>query len=125
MLDIKRIRTSPEEVKADLRKREKNYDADIDAILALDEKRRVLVGETDEKKARQNAVSKQIPAMKKAGEDTAAVMAEMKALSAAAQKGDRNDRDSANGGQRKRGAYVKRGGVKGGGKNPRNDRRRS
>ncbi len=50
---------------------------------------------------------------------------EMKALSAAAQKGDRNDRDSANGGQRKRGAYVKRGGVKGGGKNPRNDRRRS
>ncbi len=88
MLDIKRIRTSPEEVKADLRKREKNYDADIDAILALDEKRRVLVGETDEKKARQNAVSKQIPAMKKAGEDTAAVMAEMKALSACVKEND-------------------------------------
>lgn len=80
MLDIKLIRTQPDQVKADLQKREKDFSGVIDAILALDEKRRALIAETDEMKAKQNAVSKKIPAMKKAGEDTAAVMAEMKAL---------------------------------------------
>ena len=80
MLDIKLIRTQPDEVKAALRKREKNLDSVIDKILELDEQRRALVTETDEMKARQNAVSKKIPVMKKTGEDTAAVMAEMKKL---------------------------------------------
>lgn len=80
MLDIKLIRTQPEKVKADLQKREKDFGGVIDAILELDEKRRALIAETDEMKAKQNAASKKIPAMKKAGEDTAAVMAEMKEL---------------------------------------------
>ena len=80
MLDIKLIRTQPDLVKADLQKREKDFGGVIDAILALDEKRRALIAETDEMKAKQNAASKKIPAMKKAGEDTAAVMAEMKEL---------------------------------------------
>lgn len=80
MLDIKLIRTQPDQVKADLQKREKDFGGVIDAILALDEKRRALIAETDEMKAKQNAASKKIPAMKKAGEDTAAVMAEMKEL---------------------------------------------
>ncbi|MGD9559466.1 MAG: serine--tRNA ligase [Oscillospiraceae bacterium] len=81
MLDIKQIRSDADAVKAGLRKRELELDGVIDEILALDEDRRRLITETDAMKAEQNAVSKKIPAMKKAGEDTAAVMAEMKGLS--------------------------------------------
>lgn len=81
MLDIKRIRENPEEIKKRLQTRNANYDSHIDEILAIDEERRKISTETDGLKAEQNRVSKQIPAMKKAGEDTAAVMAEMKSLS--------------------------------------------
>lgn len=81
MLDSKLIRSEPDRVKADLQKRGKDLDGVVDAILALDEKRRTMIVEADEMKARQNVVSKKIPAMKKTGEDTAAVMAEMKQLS--------------------------------------------
>ncbi len=80
MLDIKTIRTEPDKVKQGLQKREINLDSVIDEILALDEQRRGLIAETDAMKAAQNEASKKIPAMKKAGEDTAAVMAEMKNL---------------------------------------------
>ncbi len=80
MLDIKLIRTQPEKVKEDIRKRELNLDSVIDEILELDEKRRMLTAKVDEFRAEQNVVNKKIPAMKKAGEDTTAVMAEMKEL---------------------------------------------
>ena len=80
MLDIKLIRTEAAKVKASLRKREVDHDATIDAILELDEQRRLMTAEVDNMKAQQNAVSKKIPAMKKAGEDTTAIMAEMKLL---------------------------------------------
>lgn len=81
MLDIKLIRTDADKVKAGLRKREKDFDSVIDQILELDEQRRKMIAELDAKKAEQNAVSKKIPALKKAGEDVSAVMAEMKQLS--------------------------------------------
>lgn len=81
MIDIKLIRTEPDKVKAAIKKRELNLDSVIDDIIQLDEQRRALITETDEMKAEQNAVSKKIPAMKKAGENTDAVMAEMKELS--------------------------------------------
>lgn len=81
MLDIKMIRTEPEKVKAAIRKRELDLDSVIDEILLLDEKRRELIAETDAMKAEQNTVSKKIPAMKKAGEDTTEVMSQMKELS--------------------------------------------
>lgn len=80
MLDIKLIRTEPDAVKAALQKREKNFNGIIDEILELDEKRRELTALSDSMKAEQNIVSKKIPMMKKAGEDTTEVMAEMKKL---------------------------------------------
>ena len=80
MLDIRLIRQEPEKVKAAIQKREMNMNAVIDNILALDEKRRALTAEVDNMKAEQNAASKKIPQMKKAGEDTTAIMAEMKGL---------------------------------------------
>lgn len=81
MLELKMLREKTDEVKAALAKRGDGYDVVIDEIILLDEKRRQLIAETDEMKARQNVVSKQIPAMKKAGEDTADIMIEMKTLS--------------------------------------------
>lgn len=80
MLDIKLIRQEAQAVKDAIKKREKNLDAVIDAIVELDENRRQIIVKTDEMKARQNVVSKEIPSMKKEGKDTAQIMAEMKEL---------------------------------------------
>ncbi|MGI6151598.1 MAG: serine--tRNA ligase [Christensenellales bacterium] len=80
MLDIKRIRTNPDELKAALALRNKT-DIDVDALLALDESRRALMAEVEAKKAKRNADSAQVPKLKKAGEDVSALLAEMKQLS--------------------------------------------
>lgn len=79
MLDIKLLRTEFDKVKEALSDR--NEDFDLDNFKSLDENRRKLLAEVEVLKAEQNKVSKQIPAMKKAGEDTSAIMAEMKELS--------------------------------------------
>ena len=50
MLDIKRIRSNPDELKDALRKRNKT-DIDVDALLALDESRRTLLMEIEAMKA--------------------------------------------------------------------------
>ena len=79
MLDLKLIRGETEKVKAALGRRKENVD--IDAVIAADDKRRALLVEVEGLKAKQNEVTKKIPAMKKAGEDTTAVFAEMKEIS--------------------------------------------
>ena len=79
MLDIKRIRTNPEEVETGLASR--GVTGVVEKVLALDEKRRELIVRTESLKAQRNEVSKKIPAMKKAGEDTTALMEEMKRVS--------------------------------------------
>ena len=79
MLDIKILRQEPEKIKEALKKR--NNDLDITPAIELDEKRRQILGDVEEKKAKQNAISKQIPQMKKAGEDTTEIFKEMKELS--------------------------------------------
>ena len=78
MLDIKLIRENPDKIKAGLKAKEVDCDELIDRILELDEQRRTLLQQTEAlKKAEQNKVSKQIPALKKAGEDTTAIFKEM------------------------------------------------
>ncbi len=79
MLDIKRIRMNAEEVKDALKKRHGDYP--IDKVLELDEKRRKIIIEVEEKKARQNQVSKEIPKLKKEGKDATEVLKEMKEIS--------------------------------------------
>lgn len=79
MLDIKRIRTNKEEVIESLNSRFGNYN--IDKVLELDEKRREIIFEVENKKARQNEVSKQVPKLKKDGVDVSELFKEMKALS--------------------------------------------
>ena len=80
MLDIKRIKEDPAGVKAGLRAKEVDCDKEVDRILELDEQRRQLIFDTESKKAEQNKVSKQIPQLKKAGEDVAPVMQRMAEL---------------------------------------------
>ena len=79
MLDIKRIRANKEEVIERLNSRFGNYN--IDKVLELDEKRREIIFEVENKKARQNEVSKQVPKLKKEGADVSGLFKEMKALS--------------------------------------------
>ena len=73
MLDIRRIKENPEEIKALLRAKEVDCDAQVDRILELDVQRRELIASTEAKKAEQNRVSREIPKLKKAGEDTAPI----------------------------------------------------
>ncbi len=79
MLALQRIRENTEEVKKGLELRGGNFP--IDEILKVDEKRRALVTETESIKAEQNKASKQIPVLKKQGEDVAPILAELKKIS--------------------------------------------
>ena len=79
MLDIKKLRETPDEVKAGLQKRGADP-ALVDKVLSFDVRRRELLAQAEEMKQRRNAVSKQIGIAKKNGEDTDAIQAEMRAL---------------------------------------------
>ena len=79
MLDIKLIRTETEKVKEALSRRKE--EVDIDGLLELDGKRREILFDVEQKKAQQNAVSKEIPKLKKEGKDTTEIFAKMKELS--------------------------------------------
>ncbi len=77
MLDIKLIRENPDLVKAAMKSRNKDMDALVDEVLAIDVERRELMQITDAMKQEQNAASKQIPQIKKAGGDISEIMARM------------------------------------------------
>ncbi len=81
MIDIKLLRENPEYVKTCIKKREMDLDSTVDDILDTDKKRREIIGELEQKKAKQNSVSKKIPQLKKSGEDIKLLMVEMKELS--------------------------------------------
>ena len=76
MLDVKFIRENPGLVRVGLLN--KNAKDIVDEIVALDEERRLFISKTEDLKSKKNQVSSQIPAMKKAGQNTSAVFAEMK-----------------------------------------------
>lgn len=80
MLDIKRLREDFDNVKAAVERRCKG-DFGIDNVMVFDEKRRSLLAEVEQMKNLQKIESKKIPQMKKNGEDTTALMEEMKELS--------------------------------------------
>ena len=75
MLDIKYVRSNPEDVIAGMKKR--GMDLDLAPFLALDEKRRALLTEVEQLKNTRNTVSKEIGKMKKSGENADALVAEM------------------------------------------------
>ena len=81
MLDLKKIRNNPKEIKKALSNRGEDFDVSvIDEIIGLDEKRRAILVEVEALKSKRNQVSAEIPKKKKAGEDVSSIMAEMREL---------------------------------------------
>ena len=82
MLDIKRIRNNPEEIKKLMENRGENFNVSvIDEVVSLDKKRRDILVEVEELKNKRNTESALVPKLKKNGEDVSEIMAEMKKLS--------------------------------------------
>ena len=79
MLDVKRIRMNPDEVKDLLNKRVGDYP--IDEVLDLDKERRDLLQEVEAKKAEQNKASKEVGMKKAKGEDAEDIIASLGSLS--------------------------------------------
>ena len=79
MLDIKRVRQEQDAVAKALAKRGKEFP--VNEAIALDEKRRALLSDVEQKKAAQNKASRQIPMLKKEGKDVQPIFDEMKLLS--------------------------------------------
>ncbi len=76
MLDLKFIRENPELVKQGIiNKNEKNR---IDEVLLLDKKRREIISNVEELKAKKNLVSQEVGKLKKAGQDASTIITEMK-----------------------------------------------
>lgn len=82
MLDVKRVREDFDNVRERVESRG-HGDYGLAEIKKLDEKRRAILADVEKKKNQQKVASKDIPKLKKAGESTDALMAEMKQLSEA------------------------------------------
>lgn len=81
MLDLKRIRNNPEEIKNALANRGEDFDVTaIDRIVELDERRRQILVEAENLKNTRNQESAKVPKLKKEGKDVTEIMAEMKKL---------------------------------------------
>ena len=78
MLDIKRIRQNPDELRQALKAR--NKDISLDEFLSQDERRRALMAQVEEKKNIRNTASKEIAQIKRAGGDATELMERMRAL---------------------------------------------
>lgn len=86
MIDINLIRNDKDGVAAAFAKRGCN--ADLDAILTLDAKRRDIIGRSEALKAEKNKVSADIPRLKKAGQPVEHIFAKMRELGDEISKGD-------------------------------------
>jgi seryl-tRNA synthetase len=82
MLDLKRIRNNPEEIKDLMANRGEDFNPLlIDEVVELDETRRKILVEVESLKNKRNLESGQIAKLKKAGENTESLFADMKKLS--------------------------------------------
>ena len=88
MIDIKLIKENPEDVVARLAAKGKDAETEIKRILELDEERRSLIAETENKKAEQNKQTKLVPQLKKEGKDVTPIFAKMKELGAEVKAGE-------------------------------------
>ncbi|MGH4049748.1 MAG: serine--tRNA ligase [Clostridium sp.] len=82
MLDLKRIRNNPQEIKALMKNRGENFNLSIiDEVVSLDKTRRDILVEVEELKNNRNTQSALIPKLKKSGENVDEIMEKMKKLS--------------------------------------------
>jgi len=78
MIDLKLLRENPDVVRKAMESR--GAKVDLDGLLRLDGERRELVFRADELKAKRNAVSQEVARLKKAKQDAAALIEEMRAV---------------------------------------------
>jgi len=88
MLDIKAVRENPQRVKDAMRSRNKDMDALVDEVLAIDEQRRAIMTASDALRNEQNEASREIPKIKKEGGDVSAIFAKMSELKETIKKND-------------------------------------
>ena len=83
MLDLRRLRSEPNSVKAALSRRgaEDLVDA-LDEVLALDERRRAALSEVNDLKAQRNEVSKEVGRIKRDGGEADQMIVEMREVGA-------------------------------------------
>ncbi|MDF2520235.1 MAG: serS [Clostridia bacterium] len=91
MLDIRMVRSNPEEVKRRLARRNKEFR--IDELIALDEERRSLLVQVEELKSKKNKVSEEVAKLKRAKQDAESLIAEMKAVGDKIKEDDDKVRD--------------------------------
>lgn len=77
MLDMKRLRNNFDEIKEKLAHRGEDI-SELDHFGELDERRRKLITEVEQLKAKRNEVSQQIPQLKKEGKDADSAIKEMR-----------------------------------------------
>jgi seryl-tRNA synthetase len=78
VLDLRRLRAEPDAIRAALARRRDASESRVDEVLALDERRREILPEIEDLRARKNAASEQIARAKKAGEDSSEAIAAMR-----------------------------------------------
>jgi seryl-tRNA synthetase len=79
VLDVRRIRTDPEQVREALERRgPESADGALARIAELDDTRRSLIGEGDVLKARRNTASREVAERRRAGDDAGELIAEMR-----------------------------------------------
>lgn len=82
MLDLKRIRNNPEEIKKQLLNRGEDFELSIiDEVVSLDEKRRKILVEVEALKNKRNQDSGEIAKIKRAGGNADTLVVEMKQVS--------------------------------------------
>ncbi|PJI08341.1 MULTISPECIES: serine--tRNA ligase [Clostridium] len=82
MLDLKKIRNNPEEIKKALTNRGEDFDVSvIDELVKLDEDRRKKLVEVENLKSKRNKDSGEIAKLKRAGENADELLTEMKKIS--------------------------------------------
>jgi seryl-tRNA synthetase len=80
MLDLRQIRSDPEPARVSLTRRGMDP-AVLDEALALDERRRTLLPELEDLRARKNQASKRIGELQRSGEDASEAIAEVRGVS--------------------------------------------
>ncbi|MGE0159286.1 MAG: serine--tRNA ligase [Gemmatimonadales bacterium] len=80
MLDVRRLRSEPEAVKAALARRQAELPATVERVLARDAERRDALARVNDLKARRNEASRQVGELKRTGGDATELIASTKAL---------------------------------------------
>ena len=78
MLDMKFVRDNLDLIRAMLKNR--NNSLNLDDFSDLEQRRRAILAETEQLKSQRNSISKKIGAMKKSGEDTTQISAEVRQM---------------------------------------------